>query len=181
MPARRGKTLLEMIVVISILAVVMVLGARLMVLLMRASDNSTQSLISTTTLFRLSRDFRRDVHAAIDVSVERSRGEIQNRLLLKLPKANEVVYVSEGKQLHRTLQRGKKTVRSERFQLSGSDSRFEWNAADRLVSFVYWPKGTKATDKSTKNRRSKEMRIEAILGRDHRFTAMSEAIDREEK
>jgi prepilin-type N-terminal cleavage/methylation domain-containing protein len=67
--ARRGVSLVEMLVVITIAAVMVGLAATTMHLLLAAEHEATRSMRFSASVTRLSRAFRDDLHAARDVEL----------------------------------------------------------------------------------------------------------------
>ncbi len=172
MPARHGKTLVELLVIISLTAVAMTVGARTMVVMMRSEQKGAQSLAATTTLSRLAREFRRDVHAAIDVEAAgvETVPNGTTELLLTQPDDSVIVYRSEPKQVHRVVYRGGRRHSREVFRLHSAHHRFESAADGNLVTLVHARRPSLPPGAEPDEGTVTVIRIEAVRGRDHRYT-----------
>ncbi len=168
---RRGFTLIEMVSAITAATVLMGIAVCLLCVLMRAEGNGREHLQRNNSLDLLADRFRRDVHAAVDVPKKtRYFGDVWTFPLAPDPAAHYVEYDARGEFVTRKKHGLEKPDSWETYALpKGCSARIETEtAADgRLVRLVITPKdASKAV--------GRELRIEAILGRDHRFARRAE-------
>lgn len=62
--SRRGASLVELMIVMSLSSVVLIIGGQVIQTLLRSERNGATSLVESRSRSRLNRDFRRDVRAA---------------------------------------------------------------------------------------------------------------------
>jgi prepilin-type N-terminal cleavage/methylation domain-containing protein len=159
---RRAFTLIEMLVTVSIGAVLMSIAISLLMALSEAEQGGRTHVEQNRAIQRLADQFRRDAHAAEDVVVD---GSSPKEWQLKLT-GNEVArYAVKGDDLAREERTGTKVIRRESYQLPKDSTAAI--AVDRvanppIVSLTLVP-----NDASTQSDR--EIRIDAVLGRDRRF------------
>jgi prepilin-type N-terminal cleavage/methylation domain-containing protein len=70
--SRRGYSLIEMLVVITVMSMMVVMGTLTMALLMRSERTGGDALVAAQAGHRLARQFRKDVHAADDATLDTS-------------------------------------------------------------------------------------------------------------
>ena len=171
MKNRSGKTLIEMIVVISVMSMVMMIAVRTITQLMRADASGGKSLVAGTSLARLAHQFRRDVHTAGEARLVTPEENAAPRLQLFLLENTIVEYHPFAEKILRTIRRGEQTTSKETFQLSRGENRFEISEEDTpIISLVHVRNTTESFEKSPGPAREKEIRIEAVRGRNHRYT-----------
>ena len=114
-PARAGYTLMEMLVVMSVLAVITTISAVLFTSLSRAELQAARSVTAQQTLSRLQERFRRDVHQAAVAEVTTAEDQ---QPILKLTHSGEMIirYQLERGDLQRTAQ-GPETTHRETYRL----------------------------------------------------------------
>ncbi|HUG92770.1 MAG TPA: hypothetical protein VML55_18155 [Planctomycetaceae bacterium] len=172
-PRRRsGKSLIELIAVISILAAVMAAGTRLMHVLFRAERTGTQQAAETAALAQLARQFRRDVHAADSRRMAPSPAGGDTTLELTLPGGEQVVYVPGRQSIDRRVLRGGEILSQQRFRLSGRTIGFE-PSGDAAVTLVCEPSSEGASTGAAAVPRL-PVRVLAVVGRDRRFERREE-------
>jgi type II secretory pathway component PulJ len=139
--ARRGITIIEVMIVVSCVAVLLGLCAVSIQLLMKLNTDIQGRYSESVALERLGRQLRDDAHASRSVAmiedakkVDRPRG-----LRLVLEPEHSAVYEFGDGGVVRTEMRAGKNVRHERFTLArGAGARFELRdeASRRLVALV---------------------------------------------
>ncbi|MCD4728551.1 MAG: prepilin-type N-terminal cleavage/methylation domain-containing protein [Pirellulales bacterium] len=170
---RRGFTLIEMVSAITAATVLMGIAVCLLCVLMRAEGNGREHLQRNNSLDLLADRFRRDVHAAVDVPeiMESSgAGDVWVFPLAADPASHCVEYDARGGFVTRKEHGLEKPDRWETYVLpKGCSARIETEtAADgRLVRLVITPKDVSVAG-------GRKLRIEAVLGRDHRFARRAE-------
>lgn len=87
-----GFTLIEMVIVISLLAILMAAGIRLLGMLLRVERNISVETRVQISLSRVSQRWREDLHAATEVT-ERAVPQAPQEILLRLP-TEEVLWKS---------------------------------------------------------------------------------------
>jgi len=171
MVKRSGKSLIELIVVISVMSMVMLIAVRTISQLMRADASGGKSLVAETSLARLSHQFRRDVHAARKAQLVIPEENAASRLQLSLPENTIAEYRPFAEKILRTVRRGEETISRETFHLSRGENRFEISEDDTpIISLVHLRKTAESYENPPGHAREKEIRIEAIRGRNHRYT-----------
>jgi hypothetical protein len=173
-PKRRGYALIEMVVVITLTTALLGLGSLLVNRLMTLERSRRAGLEARATTARLERQFRRDVHAALDARAA------DGALVLSLPEgcgvtyrggAGEVVVTREpagvppDPDFVNTAGAG---PREETFRLAGSAVPVLTVAArdGRAFAGLSYPEDDRPS--------ARAVRVEAAVGRDHRHdpTAM---------
>lgn len=96
--ARRGYSLIELVLVIAIVSVLMTLSAGLFVALSRAERNAVRSISTQRQWGQLQAQFRQDVHRARTVSLASA-----DELRLDQPDQAEIRYVIQADELVRTM------------------------------------------------------------------------------
>jgi prepilin-type N-terminal cleavage/methylation domain-containing protein len=110
---RRGSTLLEMLTVISLLAVVMAIGSTLLISLMRMHKRVTSDIDQRRTLAQLADRLRQDAHATLNAQLSP-----EGRLSLPLANQTVVEYAAAGSQITRQVLDAGMVRHRETFALS---------------------------------------------------------------
>ena len=168
MPHRRGTSLMETLVVITVMTLLSGIAVTMICSLMRADDRGAEALSSSMTFSRLARDFRRDVRAAIGAEVTRDADNEPGRLSLGLPGGRLVVYRTDEKQLVRSSQAGPKDKHTEIFRLPKGETRFEFRRDGAMLGLLH-RRQRAGTAGNTPPAPAQEIQIWAAVGRDHRF------------
>ena len=160
---RRAFTLIEMIVAISVGAVLMGIAMSLLVVLLGAERSGRAHVERSETLQRLADQFRRDVHAAVGEVVV--KGEKGQEWQMELTGNCIVRYTVAADGVSREERMESRDVRRESYALQ-KDSTVAI-AVDRATS----PSVVTLTiePKDASSRPGHEIRIDAVLGRDRRF------------
>jgi prepilin-type N-terminal cleavage/methylation domain-containing protein len=190
-PMRRAFGLIEMLVAISVGAVLMGIAVSLLIVLLGAEQSGRVHAERSESLRRLADQFRRDVHAAVDVadlgeageargtvpfsltresgqSLTRKSGqspEDRHECRLALADGGSVRYTISADGISRVEQVGSKDVRRESYALpEGSTAAI---VVDRTTS--PWTLSLTIVPNDASLGSGHEIRIDAVLGRDHRF------------
>ena len=162
MNRRRGYSLVEMVVVIATASVLLGLTVTLLYTLLRVERDGRDQIRHYTTLGRLAAQFRRDAHAATAASA------IDNRQWkFTLSDNRAVTYRMEPGRLIRLEQAGEASPNRESFALPPGMTaavEIDTDAEPTFVGLVMVP-----TPEGSERRRGRPIRIDAVLGRDHRF------------
>jgi prepilin-type N-terminal cleavage/methylation domain-containing protein len=157
MNCRRGFTLIEMVVVITVSAVLMGIGTGILALLLRSQRLAHDDLDHGRSVARLAEQFRDDVHAATGTPQylpDRSDWQWQ------LPSGRTVVYHLAPGVVGRREWFGAKLYRQESYALPAEvAARIEVSADPRSLACLLLdqPGGS-------------QIRVEAVVRRDHRFS-----------
>jgi prepilin-type N-terminal cleavage/methylation domain-containing protein len=159
---RRGYSLIEMIVVLTVGAVVVGIGAGMLHLLLRTEQTGRGRVLQARVLARLAEQFRGDVGAA----VRQTPGAREGEWRFVLMGDRLVTYRALPGEVQWDESMAGKRVRQESYVLPGGSSAaitVQSKAMPVMASLVIADHGTPAAT-------SREMRITAVLGKDHRFT-----------
>ncbi len=172
---RRGTTLVEMVAVISGVAVVLSVSATMLHRAMQAESRTRYFFDEERTALRLADQFRRDVHRAVEARVEGDDAGDGVLLQLELTDNQSVAYSRDGGSVIRTLVQKDAPTAREAYQLSpvGELSLREDQSPRRLVlAIVADPQDALPTlEKPAPGIREQPIsfQMEAVLGRDWRF------------
>jgi prepilin-type N-terminal cleavage/methylation domain-containing protein len=174
---RAGVSLVELLVVISIAGVIIGVSMLLLHTLLRTERDQTRSVRSSLTLSRLSRMFREDVHSSESIEIINGTVETRDRLTMTSRRGNEISYSADEHVLERVEQAGGAEIHRDLFHLPpGSAYRFERDTAPDIVRVAieiaaaipdHFPEAARGKDRRPPPR---SLAIEALLGRDHRFS-----------
>jgi prepilin-type N-terminal cleavage/methylation domain-containing protein len=159
---RRAYTLVEMIAAISVGSVLMGIAVSLVIVLLRAEQSGRTHAERSESLRRLADQFRRDVHAAVG---ETAGAEDRHGCRLRFENKTSVQYAVNGNEVSREESVDAKTVRRESYVLPKASTAAV--AVDRATSPWTFSLTIVPDDPSLQSNR--EIRIDALLGRDHRF------------
>ena len=164
MHRRSGKSLVELMVVITVMSTMLFVAFGAINLLLRNQTLGNEQKTHNLNLSRLSRDFRDDVHAAAKAEV---RDEIDGapQCQLHLPDGRTVTYQADGARLTRIETKSEKTVRRDFYTLPEGETSYEHAAGSQLIAVTH--RWTRSTTKEPDTPR--ELRLEATLSRDRRF------------
>jgi prepilin-type N-terminal cleavage/methylation domain-containing protein len=176
MQQRRGVTLIETVVAMSMLVVLATLAVTTVFLLMRAEAGGARALTASTGVSRLADAFRQDVHAAASATVENDEnGKPQLRLAADGTAAT--LYSASDRTVRRIVKNGDDVTGSDSYTLPVGEVRFEVHPQQKLVSLVLQrtpeTRSSKRPDTPEASAKAQpalsQFRIEAALGRDVRF------------
>ena len=160
---RRAFTLIEMLVAISVGSVLMGIAVSLLLVLLGAEQSGRTHAERSESLQRLADQFRRDVHAAVGEVA--AGGEDQHGCRLRLAGGESVRYAIGGGGLSREERKGSEVVRGESYALPKDSTTAI--AIDRTTS--PWTLSLTIVPNDASLGPGHEIRIDAVLGRDHRF------------
>ncbi|MBT6157641.1 MAG: hypothetical protein HOL01_12435 [Planctomycetaceae bacterium] len=175
---RCGATsLIEVIVMMSVGMVILGIAMTTIHLLLRAERHTTQAVWHNTTITRLSRVLRDDVHAVREAAVEADDDDGPANLVLTADNDRRIVYTIEEHELKRTESIGETVKRRNSFFLPvGSSLQFAQVAGPPSVVRLEIERATIAGGTAKKTKSSTDeptarrtLTIESIVGRDHRF------------
>jgi type II secretory pathway component PulJ len=174
--SRRGFTIVEVLLVVGAVSLVLGLCAGLLHVLLRLDRTGRAHLVETTTVGRLARQFRQDVHAATRAKpVAGADGPLSN-LELAFPEDRIVAYEAREHALVRTQNHGAEVERRETYTLPfRREPRFLVRDDEGKVWVsLRLPRGAES-DTGPKSLRH-DLQIEALAGRDHRLTQPKELL-----
>jgi prepilin-type N-terminal cleavage/methylation domain-containing protein len=120
MTKRRGFTLVEMLVVLSVLAFVLPLAGGTIFFLLRAQSHSAEGLRDALAMTQISRTFRSDVHAA-----RRARTADASALTLEFADARTIEYrAAPDGAITRMVRRGETVEQRQQFRLGAIAAKF---------------------------------------------------------
>jgi prepilin-type N-terminal cleavage/methylation domain-containing protein len=162
-PMRRAFTLVELLVAITVGSVLMGIAVSLLLVLLGAEQSGRTHAERSESLRRLADQFRRDVHAAVGEPA--ADAVDRHGCRLRLADSGSVRYVVGSGSIERQEQAGTKDVSRESYALPKDSTATV--AVDRTTT--PWTLSLTIVPNDTSMRAVHEIRIDAILGRDHRF------------
>lgn len=159
---RGGYSLIQMLIVMSILGTVSVIAIRLMSTLLRVERQGIAHVTQLSSLSRLSRQFRADAHVARECKLLQppETGVVR----LTIDKDHSIVYDKHERGISRVEQKAGQVLRRDQFRLSGVALACEVPTdPEKIVTLVV---GQSLPDQSSQSTPSKNFRIDARLGRD---------------
>jgi prepilin-type N-terminal cleavage/methylation domain-containing protein len=170
MTGRRAFTLIELLVAMSLFAIILPLSGWLIYILLHAQTASANSIADALTRSRFARTFRQDAHASHRTEIVDNGSGIGSRVVFRVDSTTLVSYQTEPSGLVvRTVKVGDVTERREEFPFAGVQTLFEQKSVEGTVAAVQWPDKPTASRKSQTGASAQTVRIEATVGRDHRF------------
>ena len=159
---RRAFTLIEMVTVIGVSAALTGIAISLLLVLFRAEKNGRDHIGRAEVLRQLADQFRRDVHAADDVTVN---GKDQWRWRFRLPAGRIDWYMLGDDGLCREEKVLTQDLRMERYELPRNSTavvEVDRAKSPNVIALTIAPKDALSQP-------GQQFRIEAVLGRDLRF------------
>ena len=161
---RRGFSLIQLLVVMSMLSVMLTFCGVMLSKLFRQHASLTTLTAQTGTWTRLTRDFRQDLHAATSAEIS---GADRRNLLLTVGE-QRIHWTVAADEIHRTVETvGRETEQTpgERYVLANSVSRFEVKALPSQVASLIVEAG------ADRNLQTPVLKgtVEAVVGLDHRW------------
>ena len=159
---RRGYTLIEVLVVVTVSTVLLGVAAGVLCLLLRAERGGREHVYRASVVARLSDQFRRDVHAALH-TIPADAAE-KGQWSFAMPDDHVVAYRVVPGEIERRERLGEKLVRRESYALAADSSAeivVHAGPAPSMASLVI-RLPTPAADE-------REIHVDAVVGRDHRF------------
>ncbi len=166
----RGFTLIEMVVVITVGSAVMGMAATTLALLMRAEGEGAESASVSVATSRLARSFRDDVRDAEGAVVDAPR-----KIRLTQDDARSIQYEADHALLRRTVRQGDSVTHRDEFHLLHGEVRFEVTHDGKVAVLMHTNRSDSTTDDSNEARPVRSLRIEAVLGRNHRHSQPAKA------
>lgn len=165
---RAAVSLTELLVVMTVASVIVGLSGMMIHRLLAAEHEATRTARFATSVARLSRAFRADVHAARDVELREPNDAQPATLVAQQGDGHEVRYELQAHRASRIETReGNQVHRDDFYFPPGSQLRFERGAEGSLVRLELELAGHRRDSKDDAPRR--KLAIEAALARDHRF------------
>jgi prepilin-type N-terminal cleavage/methylation domain-containing protein len=164
---RRGFTLIEMLAALTIGSVVLGISVSMLALLLRVERLGREHVQQDGVTVRLAEQFRDDAHAALPPAPTDARNKGPWRFVLASDRT--VTYRALPEAVDREEAVAGKRVRYESYTLPAGWAARVLVAADGkppLASLI-------VTSTETPRRTDGEVRIDAVLGRDQRFTTTS--------
>jgi type II secretory pathway component PulJ len=164
---RPGYALIELLVVMTVTAVMLGLCAGMIHLLMRLDRSGRTASDESADLARLARDFRADVHAS-----SKDPGRSNDRMTLTIDGGPTVEYQARPHDILRTVRDGEKVRRFETYRRPARTSiTYQLDSAGpRPIAILTIDRPSDARDDSS----YRDYRIEAELGKDRRLNPRAE-------
>jgi prepilin-type N-terminal cleavage/methylation domain-containing protein len=162
MTKRGGFTLVELLVVISVLAIILPMAGGTVFFLLRAQSRSAETLRDAMAITQLSHSFRDDVHAA---RAARTPADAAG-CVLEMDNSHTILYHAEANGfVSRIVRRGEAVERREQFRIGAARPTFALSEAGREVAVTIAPRtrSSALADDATTSRAG--IRIAAVVGR----------------
>jgi type II secretory pathway component PulJ len=160
MPNRRAYTLIEALLVISLMTLVLATIATLFQSVMRANRGVQEHRGAMTSIQRLASQLREDIHAADSATTA------DDRLSIQQPQGETVTYTAADETINRTVESNGQVTHRDTFDLlPAATAKFETDrTADRVVSLlVNYPLDASQPEFSD----HRTLRIDATISRSH--------------
>jgi prepilin-type N-terminal cleavage/methylation domain-containing protein len=163
---RRGWSLLELLVVITVVSILMGFTAALAARMIQYGKGERAAVVAAANLERLGRDLRNDARAA-NAPAELS----ETSLVLTQAEGRSIEYLVRPADILRTIRRSGKTEGFDTYKLpTGTLARFESGRDGRFPSVALVLRLNPATNPSSAAESAyRDYRIEAVPGRDSRL------------
>jgi prepilin-type N-terminal cleavage/methylation domain-containing protein len=172
MTKRNGFTLIEVLVVVSLLAVILPMAGGTIFFLLRAQSQSADGLREAMALSQFSHTFRSDAHAARSGRPS-GPGPAQDKMVFDLGDSRTIEYLAERNGLvRRTVRRADVVERREQFRVGVASARFEFADQGKEAAVIVIPRIPGAAQLDGQSRPASGIRIAAIVGRDLRVAAL---------
>jgi prepilin-type N-terminal cleavage/methylation domain-containing protein len=171
MTKRRGFTLVELLVVISVLAIILPMAGGTVFFLLRAQSRSAEALRDSMAITQLSHTFRSDVHAA---RAARTPPDAAG-CVLELDDSHSIAYHAEPSGfVSRIVRRAEVIERREQFRIGAARPTFALSEAGREVAVTIAP-GTRSSSPANDATTPRSgIRIAAIVGRNSTVSALTQ-------
>lgn len=168
---RLGSSLIEVVIVISIAAVLLGMSATMIALLMRAQGRVTDSVRETLVLSRIRRQLQQDAHSATSATVD-----ADGKITLQLPDNQTVIFSAADHVLNRKQTFGDQTG-YEAFRLTvGSTATIKLLDENELEVIRFTANRPTMMPRTTAEGPNKitssihHLELDAVVGHNHRFT-----------
>jgi hypothetical protein len=170
--ARRGFSLIEVVLVIGGVAMLLGMSTGLLHLMLRLDRVGRSHYAETATIGRLSRQFRQDVRAAVGTKASDPDEGPLAKLELVMSEGHVVSYESRERGLTRTERQGESVRRREGYALpSCAGPRFLVRKDDdRVWVSLRLPRVAEPRPESLRH----VLNVDALMGRDHRWSKPEE-------
>jgi len=168
---RSAKSLIELMVVISVAFTMLAVAANSMHLLLDVERTSTASVVGTTNFSRLANLFRDDVHAGRSVSLIPEQNEQVSTLEIQMSDVQKTVYSIQDDRVVREVRHSQEVKHSDQFSLPAGTNIFKVDGPN--VSFVHRRNYSDSKRAQSSTATSREIRVDAVVGRDHRFAKLT--------
>ena len=159
---RRGTTLVELLVIISVCSVVMCASGVLLHSMYRADKEGRLAIETGATVARLSLQFRRDAHAASEAELLNEANGKASGLAFRGPFQPTIEYRQQGWAVVRRAKQGNKVVHLDSFGLPGG-TEFVWTLEVGQPSLAAIQIARPAR-RGVKLDAMRQQRLEAIVG-----------------
>lgn len=173
---RRGKSLIEMLVVMAVLSVVLTVTGHLLAAMMRVDNRSRDAVADRAMRQRFVQQFRADAHAA------RSARLLDDRLgepgiVFLIPNAKPVEYRATYDRIVRIVGDGDVTHAADRLRLSSAKAEFALDGEHNWAELTLIPTVDESAPPRRETRLDGPTKIRAVLGRDARFLPVEQGAE----
>ena len=167
-PSRRGWTLIEMLITISLIGTLSGVAVKMLASLLRSEHHGIEHVSRLSTISRLSRQFRTDVHAASGVKIAPDSNATP-WLQLTTQAGEDIQYQLHSAGLLRTEKRPTGPVLKDLLRLRGTHFRcLESTTEPRRLTLIIETAAPYPTEPKQAAAGGRELYVEAIIGRDQR-------------
>ncbi|MBD3672561.1 MAG: hypothetical protein HUJ26_03450 [Planctomycetaceae bacterium] len=163
--SRSGKTLIEMVLIVTVMGMVTTISATVMNSVMKAEGHSRDTLVATTAHSDLSVRFRHDAHAASSANLVKEDDRVTG-VDLKQPSGETIHYRIEDGSFLRTIEADGSIVGRESYAVNFESASFETFASEIPQVVLIYSKPYRKSQEETPQR---TYRVLAAIGKDLRF------------
>lgn len=166
---RDAFTLIEMLIAVSVMMTMMGIAFGLLSALLRAERSGIAHVVRLTTVSRLARQFRSDIHAATDLQLP-TADPTKPLLQITAGDQRQIQYEIQPQGLLRTETGSARPIPSrDLMRLKGTRFHVEESATSpRIVTLIIETPEASPADPRRPSGNSREVRVEAVVGRDFR-------------
>jgi len=163
--SRSGKTLIEMVLIVTVMSAVAMMSAMVMNSVMRAEGHSRESLVATTAHSDLSVRFRHDAHVSSDATLLEEDGRVTG-VELKQTSGETIRYQIAEDSFLRIVEADENVIQRDSYAVGFESASFETFASEMPQVVLTYSKPYRKTRQDTPQR---TYRVLASIGKDQRF------------
>jgi len=174
----KGTSLIEMLLVMSLMSVIFTVGITTLAFLMRVEMKGTARIQDTLNLQKLSHQFREDVGVAQNAVILPQGNSTSSKLKLESENGTSIIYSgsNEGNSILWEKKHSDKTIARNEFRVPQDVLQFEIEKINQrlLVSMLFRLLPEETHENQTVTKPSKSFKVVSLLNQKHAFQNRSE-------